>query len=121
MKVSSCLKKDTSNLYVITYSLLIIIAYYWQCYKIYIFLLGSIYNISIISFSNDFGEGGSTWLLGETDISYPDPPPPTPNILDVKGKTATIEIPSLVNNNGPINAIQVEYFLIYITLWTNKW
>lgn len=73
----------------------------------------SIYNISITSFSSDFGEGGSAWITAETDISVPDPPPPTPTILNNNEKTVTIEIPSnIVNNNGPINAIRVVVVIV---------
>lgn len=37
----------------------------------------------------------------------PEPAPPQPNILSADGKTMTIEIPSLINNNGPVSSVQV--------------
>lgn len=65
-----------------------------------------------MSFSNDHGEGGSIWILGETDIGVPDPPPPPAKILNANGKTITIEVPSFVNNNGPITAIHVVVIFV---------
>lgn len=52
------------------------------------------------------------WTTAETDITTPDPVPPEPQVLDSKEKTITIEIPPLVNNNGPITAIHVVVIFV---------
>lgn len=74
--------------------------------------LASTYNVSIRSYSDEFGEGGLNWIIGQTEIGIPEPTPPMPHILDVNDRTATIEIPPLVNNNGPISAIHVITVLV---------
>lgn len=60
-----------------------------------------------MSYSKEHGEGGVNYIIGETLIGEPDPAPPQPNIRSMDGKTITIEVPSLVNNNGPVSAVQV--------------
>lgn len=47
-----------------------------------------------------------------TEIGIPDPSPPLPNVLDSNEKTITIEIPPLMNENGPISLIQVVVVLV---------
>lgn len=74
--------------------------------------IGASYNISIVSYSKEHGEGGVNWIIGETMIGEPDPLPPQPKIRSQDGKTITIEVPSLVNNNGPVTAVQV--IVLYI-------
>lgn len=68
---------------------------------------GAQYNISVISFSDDFGEGGSAWIIEETEIGMPEPEPPEPKTIKREDKTLTIEIPPLTNNNGPVSAVHV--------------
>lgn len=68
---------------------------------------GSTYNISIRSQSEEYGAGGLNWIIADTEIGEPDPEPPQPTTIKSDGRTLTIEIPALVNNNGPITAIQV--------------
>lgn len=63
---------------------------------------GSTYNLSIISHSYEFGEGGIASIIAETDIGQPDPEPPQPNVVNRDKKTMTIEIPFIANNNGPV-------------------
>lgn len=71
------------------------------------YALGSMYNISIRSHSGAYGAGGLSWITADTEIGEPDPMPLSPTVLTNNGRTTTIEIPQLVNNNGPITAIQV--------------
>lgn len=73
---------------------------------------GTTYNISVISWSEDFGEGGIASIVGETEIGIPDPPPPEPKTVRHGGKTLTIEIPPLINNNGPVTALQVVVIFV---------
>lgn len=68
---------------------------------------GSMYNISIRSFSEEYGGGGLSWISADTEIGEPEPVPPQPTVLKTNGRTITIEIPQLINNNGPITVIQV--------------
>lgn len=46
-------------------------------------------------------------MIADTEIGEPDPVPPQPATLKSDGRTMMIEIPALVNNNGPITAVQV--------------
>lgn len=48
----------------------------------------------------------------ETDIGIPDPIPPNATILSKSDKTMTIEIPTFINNNGPVTAIQVVVLFV---------
>lgn len=57
--------------------------------------------------------------MGETVVGAPDPPPPSPNILTASEKTITIEIPSLVNNNGPITAIHIVVIFVDTEIFQN--
>lgn len=73
---------------------------------------GTKYNITITSESDAHGEGGVSSIIAETEIGIPDPEPPQPKVLKREGNTMTIEIPPLVNDNGPISAVHVV--VIYI-------
>lgn len=68
---------------------------------------GTKYNISITSESDDHGEGGTSSVVVETEIGIPDPEPPQPKTIKKEGNTLLIEIPELVNNNGPITFVHV--------------
>lgn len=68
---------------------------------------GSTYNFTIRSNSQYYGDGGVSWIIGELDIGIPEPKPTPPIILSSNEKTMTIEIPPLINNHGPISAVQV--------------
>lgn len=70
------------------------------------------YNISVRSHS-DYGEGGLSSIIAETDIGIPEPIPPQPTVLTRNRKTISIEIPPLINNNGPITTIQVFKSIIF--------
>lgn len=72
---------------------------------------GSTYNLSVISDSENRGEGGVAWIIGETDIGVPELPA-QPNVVSRKEKTLTIEIPPLVNNNGPVTAVHVVVIFV---------
>lgn len=73
---------------------------------------GATYNLTVISYSDDYGEGGMASIIGETDIGIPDPEPPEPATVARNGKTLTIEIPPLINNNGPVSAIHVVVIFV---------
>lgn len=73
----------------------------------FLYSTGSTYNITVRSYSEEYGEGGVKWIIGETEIGYPDPEPPQPIIRSKNGRTLTIEIPPLSNNNGPVTAVHV--------------
>lgn len=68
---------------------------------------GTTYNLSVISYSEVVKDGGVASIVAETDIGIPDPEPPEPKTIKRAGKTLTIEIPPLINNNGPISAVHV--------------
>lgn len=70
------------------------------------------YNLSVISYSEVVKDGGVASIVAETDIGIPDPKPPEPKTIKRAGKTLTIEIPPLINNNGPISAVHVV--VIYV-------
>lgn len=73
---------------------------------------GTVYNITITSDSEEFGEGGSNSIKAETEIGTPDPEPEQVRVLSQKGETMEIEIPTMTNNNGPISAVYVV--VIYV-------
>lgn len=64
------------------------------------------------SFSDDHGEGGVKWIIGETEIGIPDPKPPIPTITNTNGRTLTVEIPPIKNNKGPVSAVHVVVMFI---------
>lgn len=68
---------------------------------------GTAYNISITSESEVHGEGGISYVLAATEIGIPDPEPPQPKIVKKDGNTMLIEIPQLINDNGPITYVHV--------------
>lgn len=68
---------------------------------------GTKYNITITSESENNGEGGTSYILAETEIGIPDPEPPEPKIVNKEGSTMLIEIPPLININGPITYVHV--------------
>lgn len=72
---------------------------------------GTTYNITVTSFSDDYGDGGMSWIVAETEIGVPDMPP-EPTIISRDEKTMTIEIPPIVNSNGPVTAVHVV--VIYV-------
>lgn len=72
---------------------------------------GATYNITVTSYSDEHGEGGMSWIIAETEIGVPDLPP-EPTVISRKDKTLTIEIPPIVNNNGPVTAVRVV--VIYV-------
>lgn len=74
--------------------------------------IAATYNVSITAYSDDFGEGGTSYILTTTEIGTPDPSPPLPDVLYSNEKTITIEIPPLMNENGPISLIQVVVVLV---------
>lgn len=53
-----------------------------------------------------------SYVQASTEIGIPDPSPPLPNVLASDEKTITIEIPPLLNENGPISSIHVVVVLI---------
>ncbi|XP_055605744.1 putative inactive tyrosine-protein kinase Wsck [Uranotaenia lowii] len=67
---------------------------------------GTSYNISVTSVSEK-GQGGSEWLVAETEIGVPDPEPEEPLILRRLDSNIQIEIPKAINDNGPINYYRV--------------
>lgn len=73
---------------------------------------GSTYNLSVISYSEVFGDGGVASIIAETDIGIPDPEPPEPKTIKREGRTLTIEIPPLINNNGPVSAVHVVVIFV---------
>lgn len=79
--------------------------------RLHLFIAAT-YNVSVISYSDDFGEGGTSYIQATTEIGIPDPSPPLPNVLYSNEKTITIEIPPLMNENGPISLIQVVVVLV---------
>lgn len=72
---------------------------------------GATYNISVTSHSDHHGDGGMGWIVGETEIGVPDLPP-QPTVTERRGKTLSIDIPPIVNGNGPVTAVQVV--VIYV-------
>lgn len=68
---------------------------------------GTKYNITVQSVSDEHGDGGTSSIIAETEIGTPDPEPPQPKVVKRDGQTMIIEIPPLINNNGPITAVQV--------------
>lgn len=72
---------------------------------------GTTYNLTITSYSTEFGEGGTAWIIGETEIGTPDPPP-QPTVVTREPKTMTIEIPFINNNNGPVTAVHVVVIFV---------
>lgn len=52
-----------------------------------------------------------SWIETTTEIGIPDSPP-LPNVLNSNEKTLTIEIPPLINENGPISFVQVVVVLV---------
>lgn len=72
---------------------------------------GATYNITVTSFSDDYGDGGKGWIVAETEIGVPDLAP-QPTIISRRGKTLTVEIPPIVNSNGPVTAVHV--IVIYV-------
>lgn len=73
---------------------------------------GTTYNLSVISYSESAKDGGVASIVAETDIGIPDPEPPEPKTIKRAGKTLTIEIPPLINHNGPITAIHVVVIFV---------
>lgn len=53
-----------------------------------------------------------SYIQTSTEIGIPDPSPPLPNVLTSNERTITIEIPSLINENGPISSVQVVIVLV---------
>lgn len=72
---------------------------------------GATYNITVTSHSDFHGDGGMSWIGGETEIGVPDKPP-QPIVKSRKEKTLSIEIPPIVNGNGPVTAVHVV--VIYV-------
>lgn len=68
---------------------------------------GTKYNITVQSVSDEHGDGGTSSIIAETEIGTPDPEPSQPKVVKRDGQTMIIEIPPLINNNGPITAVQV--------------
>lgn len=73
---------------------------------------GTTYNVTITSYSEKYGEGGTNSIVADTMIGQPDPEPPFAKIIKRNDQTVEIEIPQLRNDNGPINTIQVVVFFI---------
>lgn len=73
---------------------------------------GTTYNLSVFSHSDVVKDGGVTSIVTETDIGIPDPEPPQPKTIQRVEKTLTIEIPSLMNNNGPVSAVHVVVIFV---------
>lgn len=43
----------------------------------FVFCVGSTYNISVKSKSDEYEDGGLKWIIGETEIGNPEPIPPS--------------------------------------------
>lgn len=73
---------------------------------------GTTYNITITSNSQEYGEGGTAFVLGRTYIAQPDPEPREPHVISRDKTKLVIEFPPAINNNGPISSILVV--VVYI-------
>lgn len=67
---------------------------------------GTTYNITVTSIAQNI-KGGEVFMEAETEIGIPDPEPDEPNILSRTSNKITIEIPTIINDNGPITSFQV--------------
>lgn len=73
---------------------------------------GTMYNITITSTSDTYGEGGTSSIIANTTIGTPEPEPPFAEIIKRNDQTVEVEIPALRNDNGPITTVQVIVFFI---------
>lgn len=72
---------------------------------------GTQYEIIVSSYSEEYGEGKAISTMFETLIDTPYPEPSLPQIISRKGSKLEIEIPLLINYNGPISFIQIVVIL----------